>query len=429
MGIDPCLPRDLARHMELHLETPHRTPVYRDYVEGIRSATNSMCAVTAFAHLFNHVVQRGAEQSNMQLQMSNIIVPQFSSGSSSQRTPAMVSASSSAAHYFAQRSRGRQMSWKDVDIAYDFRWPLTKPSRQRIHKSVAQMDRLEAIWQRAPPMIDGEQLAVEHPSGDPELQLAINAHAKFKASIHLDFFIQVLMVREKMYLFCYDRGGVVVSEPLNWQTDHQATVAAILSLAMFCQTKIYNPTMRNSPCSNPHLSFLEELTWDTPIDGHDLPDIENNVPVEEVPEGKLFVDFGEEVYTEKSLFGRGTRVYEVKPFARNRNRFKLLWPGIKLVAKMSYQPSGKTHESEIIQHARAINPEHTPAVFAHKVIKGRLPSILMRQCARNPSSELAFGEIYEVLDLEIIIMRKYTHACNLPPAAFMAAFRDIVTCK
>ncbi|KAI5115612.1 hypothetical protein M0805_004097 [Coniferiporia weirii] len=129
------------------------------------------------------------------------------------------------------------------------------------------------------------------------------------------------------------------------------------------------------------------------------------------------IKLGEKVASPYCLIGRGTSVI-VATVSGYQN---------ELVVKFSWQVATRRGEEEFILKAREVDPVHVPEIFGKAVIVDNTPIAKLRAACGKKKNKVTDSE-YEVRELRILVMRKYTPIYELLNDQLWDVIVQLATC-
>ncbi|KAI0313815.1 hypothetical protein OF83DRAFT_1285953 [Amylostereum chailletii] len=251
--------------------------------------------------------------------------------------------------------------------------------------------------------------------------------------------IDILMHDDVLWIFWFDRQGVIQTHGMNWVADFPRFLVLLLALQRFNNRnwgvpdgfpervpisrpeKIGPPSRFASlqqPASSSELHFPEHVEQLVPSDDPDVPTTTVTTPATTVT-----VDWNSPIYCKYQLFGRATQVYSAK-IANSQD---------DLVVKISFPDKSRVSEPRIIRIAEHANVEPND-VFK---VKDHLPGLI---CTMDvPGCDT--GDIRESVGLmkteqdgyrrrvvRVSVFVKIEQIYILPAKDFLRCFLEIVHC-
>lgn len=264
------------------------------------------------------------------------------------------------------------------------------------------------------------------PSSDSEVQLANYAIELLSSDEVRAWTMSILIDNNKLTLWYYDRSRAICTAPINFKdskTQFIFLVIALTKASMSAASIGYHKSFLNKPGypkSVPdndgnvfrylHFARQEFDNSGTLKDKSDVRFTGNHVPDLGIDERTVLrFKYTHGVHRQYTLFGRATRVERIDLGLINENgEFVAGRKHCRLVLKISNQVKTRRLEHEIIQLARTVDPQHTPAVLAFATLAKVLPGDRLASKAN-----LANSDSYEPRQLVFLIMREYQHAWRL----------------
>jgi len=283
------------------------------------------------------------------------------------------------------------------------------------------------------------------PSEGGDFESSLSTHAEVQLSNYAtqllssrefrQWTVSVLIKDEEMTLWYYDRSRAFKTKPFNFKANGKSFVNVMLALA-FCSIdrknlgfgdKIYEPAADGYRYMKP--DEFEQNKESSGPEGNEIPNVDLQGKV-------LRLDLKGMVHRQFTLFGRATRVEDVEVGERDEDGNFVSHNGnYKLVLKVAYQVHSRCKEYEIINMARKVIPEHTPAMLGYRLITSenlKLPGdnlVPSGEELETPNRSESTDDGYEKRDLVLIIMRKYDEVWDLEGEEFMNVFRQGVQGK
>jgi hypothetical protein len=316
--------------------------------------------------------------------------------------------------------------------------PSPSPSNSHTPTSLPQQNAPNAsdIAGNVEPEASGSMLnLLADKSTDSEIQLANYATQMLCCREFRQWTVSILIEEEKMFLWYYDRSHAFCTSKININEDAISFIKVILALALCSgdKTKLGFSNLYKRPAGGDakdmirYIDGSEFSVFEEPPNKRGLvAPPENSIPKFDLLENqKIFFDLNDLIHQQYTLFGRATKVEDAKVGIEDNGVLIPISGKDKFVLKVSYQVTTRVPEHKIIRHARQINPVHTPAVVAYRIIKDDLPGHYLENAI---DSQRPLDDAYEERQLVLMIMRKYENVWNLEADDLMDVFRQGVHC-
>jgi hypothetical protein len=241
-------------------------------------------------------------------------------------------------------------------------------------------------------------------SSDSEIQLANYATQMLCCREFRQWAVSVLIEEEKMTVWYYDRSHAFCTSTIDMKEDPISFIKVILALALCSgdKTKLGFSELYKRPASGDGPD-AKDMTWY--IDGSDFTPFEeppntrgciappeNSIPKFDLEKNpKIYFNLGNMIHKQYTLFGRATKVEDVKVGIEENGVLIPITGNEEFVLKLSYQVTTRVPEHEVIRRqGRSILLTHLrwrPTVSSKTIFLGttlRKPSVKIR----NPGTML-----------------------------------------
>lgn len=285
-------------------------------------------------------------------------------------------------------------------------------------------------------MIGDKSSLVARGSTNHEVQLANYAMQMLSSREFRTWTICALIDGPRLALWYYDRSHTFSSEWIDLDSEDDVFAKVILALSLCSGARenlgfhnLYGISLSESSQELPSSSIryinarrFTPFVEDYPEDKFDVPK-ENQIPKEILEQGThIQFNIDKPIHRQHTLLGRATRIEEVKVGKAEGGQFVSVSENTRLVLKVSYQVKTRPSESDIIKHARNIDPVHTPALLGYCEIDDLdLPG---RQLERVPGISRPDRDSYEERRVVLLLMRYYEDVYDLKGEQFVCVFRQ-----